>query len=234
MNRLVASRRPASPLLNVSKSCMIDPADHQRIAAVFGEVALEAKVGVADLQHLRVRAAVHVMTGGTPVPHGFVFKDIRAGLSGMALSASPARRCQYSLRKERLVLKSMRVVAIHAGDFPISHRMRMGQRKLPLYFKVALQACNRIATGIMNEMAAFTLFRVQAAGSVAGFTTILQTSLLVHDQTGMRRIAKIAAEVLMAQHAIFVSDKLGTRGLGNSKHRPVYGLTSYQTEQDGA
>ena len=123
MNRLVASRRPASSLLDVSESCVVDSPDHQCIATVFREVALQTKVGVANLQHLRIGAAVHVMTGGTPVPHGFMLEDIRACLSRMALSASPAGRCQYSLRKERLVLKSMRVVTIHTGDFSLSHRM---------------------------------------------------------------------------------------------------------------
>lgn len=73
----------------------------------------------------------------------------------------------------------------------------MRQGELPLHIEMALQAGSRIATRIVNQMAALTLFRVKAPGSMASFTTILQTGFLVHDQAGMRRVAKIAAKVFM-------------------------------------
>jgi hypothetical protein len=125
-------------------------------------------------------------------------------------------------------------MAIDASDFTLCDRMRMRQGELPLHLQMALQAGSRIATRIVNEVASLTLFRMQATWSMAGLAAILKTRFLVHDQTGMRRVVEIATKILMTKHAIFVSNKLGPRGLGNIKHRPVDGLTSYQTEQDGA
>jgi hypothetical protein len=90
MNCFMATSRPASPLLDVSKSSMINPANHQGIATVLREMTLQAKVGVANLQHLCIRAAMDIMTGGTPFSHGLMLENIGSGLRRVTLRTGSA------------------------------------------------------------------------------------------------------------------------------------------------
>jgi hypothetical protein len=102
--------------------------------------------------------------------------------------------------------------------------MTVWQGELSLDVHVTLQAGGWISSRIMDEVPPFPSFGMQAARSVAGFATQLQPRLTVHHKAGMRGVHEVAADILMAEHAIIATDEFGTLGLWNHEHRPVHRL----------
>ena len=86
----MTSGSPTGSLLDISESSVIDSANHQGIGPVFGEVALQTQVRVADFQHLVVGTPVHIMTSDTSFPHGLVFESVRSGFSWMTFGTRAA------------------------------------------------------------------------------------------------------------------------------------------------
>ena len=140
VNCLMAARCPTGSLLDETKAGMVHSTDHERILARFREMALQAEVGVTDLQHLVVGAPVGRMAGLATFPHGLMLEHEWSGLRRMALSTGSTLRHEDALGKERLILIPVRVMAVHAGNHTLPERMAVRQGKLPLHVEVTLQA----------------------------------------------------------------------------------------------
>lgn len=217
----MASGRPAGALLYVSESSVIDRTDDEAVAPVLSEVALQTKIGVTDFQHLVIDAPMCVMTGATAIAHCFMFKHEWTSRSGMALRASTAGRSQDTFGEQGLVISTVGIMAIDTGHLAVGNRVTVGQSELALDLKVTLQAGCGVFTGIMDQVPTSTLFRVQAAGAMAGLAAKLKTGIVIDNKPGMNRVLHIPCHIVVAEAAIFAANKLRTGSPGNRKHRPV-------------
>jgi hypothetical protein len=85
MHRLVATRRPASALRQAQR--VVRSTDENRATANLLEVASQAKVRIANLEHFGVDRAVRGVTGRAAFAQGFVLENVRSALRGMAAEA---------------------------------------------------------------------------------------------------------------------------------------------------
>ena len=155
VNRLMAAGCPTGTLLNKPESGVVDPADHEGIRTLLGEMALHAEVRIADLQQLVVHAAMRIVTNCAAFTHGFVFEDKGTGLGRMARHAGSDFRHEDSVGQKIGIRISMRIVAVHAGREILRNRVAVRQGKLALYFKVALQAGLGRAARIVDQVTPF-------------------------------------------------------------------------------
>ena len=82
MDRFVAARGPAGALLQAQG--VVRSANENLAAADLLEVAPQAQVGVAHLQHLGVDRAMRGMTDGAALTQRLVLEHERTALRGMA------------------------------------------------------------------------------------------------------------------------------------------------------
>jgi hypothetical protein len=230
----MAAGGPAGALLDKLVTGMINASDLQAIVHDFRKVTLEAEVGIADLQHLVVRATVCVVAGRTAVPHGFMLEDIRSSLSRMAGSTGSALRLQDAFGKEILFVVPMRIMTIDTGHLAFRNRMMVWKRKLALDIQVTLDTGSRASLRIVDQVGSATLFRMQAPGPMTGFTPRVQPGLVTHQKSRVRCSQEISANSIVAEHTVFCSNDLRTFGLGHHQYSPVHGFTSDEADQDRA
>ena len=93
MHRLVATRRPASALLQAQR--VVRSANEQLAAADLLKVASQAEVRIANLEHLGIDRAVRRVAGRAALAQGLVLEHERSALGGMAAKA------EFVLREQR-------------------------------------------------------------------------------------------------------------------------------------
>ena len=151
MHRLVATASPASALLQTQR--MVRSADEQLAALNLLEVASQAEVRIADLEHFGVDRAVRGVTGRAPFAQGFVLEDVRSALFGMAAEA------EFVLGQQRGAPGPengtlMRRMAGGTAQPPLGHWVMGGQTELPAHIGMALEADRLAWSGRAGEGAA--------------------------------------------------------------------------------
>ncbi len=222
MNGFVAAGRPASSLLNVPEARVVDAAYHDGIIAVFGEMALQTEIAIANGQHFVVHTAMGIVTGRAAFPHRLMLESKGTRLGRVAFRAGATLRSKDTFREQLLFIVTMGIMAIDAGNAALSNRMAVWQGKLALDIHVTLQAGGRAVSRIVNQVPSSTFHGMQAARSVAGLASVLHASLVINDEAGMYRVLHSPPDRIVAEAAVFATNKLRSGSLGNRKHRPVY------------
>jgi len=201
---------------------MVNPTDHERILPAFGEVALQAQAGARHLEHFRIHAAMRLMTSRTAFPHGLVLENEGSGLGGMTFSTGSRFSRMNTLGQKGRVGLPVGVMAVNAGH-PVSgrHWMAVRKGKLSLNIDVALDAGFRRAARVVDQVPPLPFHGMEAPWAMTGFTSQLNSGLLINHQPGMRGIVKIPSEVLMAKHAILGPHILGPHCLRDRENGPV-------------
>ena len=159
------------------------------------EVALQAKRCVALQQHFLVHRTVDSVAGGAAFANGFVLEHKRSMLRGVALGAIVTLRSHGCERGRRVSF--VRVMAIGAGHFAFDDRMAMRQIEFPTLVEMALKTYIRRFTGIDNGVVFAAGLIMDAARSMARFTTHLSSGSDWSHQPRMRRRGKIFCNILV-------------------------------------
>lgn len=155
MDSLVAACRPAAALLDEPESGVIDPSNHEGVLPFFGEMTLQAQVGIGHLKHFGIHASMRLVTGRAPFTHRFMFEGKRSGLGWMAIRAGPQYGRPNACGEQVGIAVTVRIMTINAGHPVFTHRMTVGKGKFSLNLKVALETGIRGTARIMDQMAAF-------------------------------------------------------------------------------
>jgi hypothetical protein len=134
------------------------------------EMAAEAKFLVTRNEQFLVYTAVGVVTNRASFSDRLVFEDKWPALGGMAFETGfigGGRRRRTALDHPAFV----RIVAVAATDFPLLHRVVIGEVELPAHLQMALQAGFGILPRIYDRVGSAAGLIVETAGSVAGLTT---------------------------------------------------------------
>jgi len=171
MDRGMAARRGTAPL--AEEKAVIHGADHDgSTGAGYLGVATQTEIGVALDEQLVVHRTVSLMASGAALAQGFVFEDELARLFPVAFGAGfvqPGKR-QSAGRLADIV--PVRVVALNTIHVPLDHGMMIGQSKLGVHCKMALEARLRFLAGVYDhavECSSPAGFHVPTACPVTGF-----------------------------------------------------------------
>ncbi len=149
-------------------------ANHDRIASRAGdlalEVAFEAEIVIALLQHLLIDRSVHTMTTAAAFPDGFMFEDEWPALRDMAFDAE-ILLCEQGGATCAHGVPFMGVVAVDAGDFAFQDRVMIGKVELCALVQVALEAGLGSLAGIDDRFGSATDFDMDTAGAMTTFTS---------------------------------------------------------------
>ena len=204
---------------------------------LFLEVALQAEVGIAALEQLRIDRAVGVVAGRAPFPHRLVLKHVRPPLFRVALGAGVV------LRQERATPAPqgrtlVGVVAVDAADFSFHHRVVVGEAEGAAHVEVAVQAHLRGFSGIDDRNTAGVIVAapdvgVDASRAVAGLATDLPIILSGDMQLGVGRGRKILGDFLVAVGTVRGPNEAGPRDLGGATISRVVAMQDTSTAAAG-
>ena len=130
------------------------------------EMALEAKIGVARDEHLRVHRAVRLVAGRAAFARGFVLEDERSALHRMALETRFVFGGNGSAASND-GRPAVRVVAVNAGDFARFERVVIGEVELPSLVQMTFEADAGKPGGVHDVLSPAPGFAVNAARTVA-------------------------------------------------------------------
>ncbi len=162
---------------------------------------------------------MNLMAGGASFARGLMLEDKRASLSGMALRASFILRSQGSsapLHGRSFV----RIVAVGTTHFSFQNRMMRREIELASFINMALEACLGRFTRIDDRVMSSTRFMVNAARSMAGFTTQVDGVFAFGFEKRMRRGLEVLGDVLVALRAVIRSDEMRSGNLRRGHYDP--------------
>ena len=184
------------------------------------EVALEAQVLVARLQHLRVQRTVRVVARDAAFARGLVLEHIGTTLRSVAFHAGAVHAAKVrAALGDRIT--GVRAVAIAAAHLAGEHRMGVRQAELTALVEMALEARVGRCPRIHDRACATTLLDVNRARPVTRFATDLRAVAAGSEQLSVRRVVKFRREVFVALRALLGADKSGARDLRRSDQRSV-------------
>lgn len=187
-------------------------------------MALQAKIGIALHQHLRVDRTVNGMAGRATLPKRRMFEHMRPRLLTVALRAVLIVTID-KLPLRKLDVFAMGVVAVLATHPAFLDGMVIRHVELSLLVYVALEAHLRVLHRVDNELAApATSLNVEAACPMATLTShSLPFALGVGN--GYARVKsrlKVFKCFLVTRPACFHADVFRTGDHRWSHHHPVY------------
>jgi hypothetical protein len=106
-------------------------------AAHLLEMAVDTQILISHREHLLVDGTMRVMAGGAAVAHGFVLKNERTTLRGMAPQAGLVLGQQGRAARHGVAL--VRIVAIPALHPVLGHLVVIGQCELAAHLQVTLE-----------------------------------------------------------------------------------------------
>jgi len=222
----VAAGTPAGTLAQTRS--MVHAADENRPALDLLEVAFQTKVRIAFGEQFGVDAAVRGMAGGAAFAQGFVLKNKRPLLGGMALDTVFILRKQSGAagNKSDSLMRRMTFDATHPS---FGHGMMIGQIELAAHVQVALvtdildrtrrlervpaaQGLGLWPTGSEAvrrfDIAARILMRT--ARAVARFATGIKPVFALRDQSRVVGGLEAAADFVVALFAVRGADVFRT------------------------
>ena len=133
----MTARRPAGALLQALIVALATDQDDAALHLL--EMAFQAQVRVAHVQHPGVDGAMRAVASGAAFAHGLVFKHMRTALRGMTLQTRfvlGAKR-RAAVQVNRTLVRRM---TFRAGHPAFGHRVVAGQTELPAHVGVAGKA----------------------------------------------------------------------------------------------
>lgn len=162
----MAAGAPASTAFRAAVMIATSYLDRSTVGRLL-QMALEAEIDIALLQHLRVDRAMRIMAGGAALAHCIVLEDKGALLSSMALRAG------FIFAGHVRATALYRAAAVGIMTFTASHlssqdRMRMGKMEFAALIKMALEAGLGRLRRIHDTALAAAGLHVLAARTMAG------------------------------------------------------------------
>ena len=190
-------------------------------------MALEAKIGIALDEHLRIDGAVRIVANDAAFAQRRVFENERPGLLPMALRAILVLPRHGQPARGFHDVHSVRVMALDTAHLSFNHRVMLRKMKFRADFLMALKARFGIFPRIDNELflaAAAGHGDVLAPGPVAGFAAGLAGHFgIFQAQARMRARRKDAGDIGMTIQTRLVPDVSGALDLKGRNDRPVGG-----------
>ena len=214
----VATSGPASPASKEGRVVAATDQDDAR-GRLLLEVALEAQVLVARLQHLRVQRTVRVVARDAAFARGLVLEHIGTTLRSVAFHAGAVHAAKVrAALGDRIT--GVRAVAIAAAHLAGEHRMGVRQAELTALVEMAGETGLGRLGRIDDRALAAAGLDVDGPGPVTSLAADVSDLGILERQVAVRRSIKMARHLFMALGALLGADVGRASHLGRGHHSP--------------